>query len=136
MGPVDLDLALVSINRRIAAFSGLPFDQGEFLSVLHYSPGQEYKPHFDWLPPGDDVEKMGQRVTTSLLYLNGDYGGGETHFLTPDIRFKGNSGDLLVFQNANAEGAPDKSSRHASLPVKSGAKWLASKWFRGKKHHF
>ena len=136
MGPVDLDLALVTINRRIAHLSRIPFDQGEFLSVLHYSSGQEYKPHFDWLPPGDDVEKMGQRVTTSLLYLNEDYEGGETHFLTPDIRFKGNAGDLLIFRNVDADGKPDDQARHASLPIISGAKWLASKWFRGKRHHF
>ena len=136
MGPVDLDLALVAINRRVAQIAGNPYCNGEFLSVLHYSPGQEYKPHFDWLPPGDDFERGGQRVTTALIYLNEDYEGGDTHFLTPDIRFKGAPGDLLVFQNALPDGTADKVSRHASLPVSRGAKWIASKWFRGKKYTF
>ncbi len=136
LGPVDLDLALVAFNRRIARIAGNPHCNGEFLSVLHYSPGQEYKPHFDWLPPGEDFDRGGQRVTTALLYLNEDYEGGETHFLNPDIEFKGAPGDLLVFQNALADGSADKVSRHASRPVTSGVKWIASKWFRGKKYNF
>lgn len=136
LGPVDLDLALVAFNRRIARIAGNPHCNGEFLSVLHYSPGQEYKPHFDWLPPGDDFDRGGQRVTTALVYLNEEYAGGETHFINPDIQFKGGLGDLLVFQNALADGSADKVSRHASLPVTNGAKWIASKWFRGKKYNF
>lgn len=136
LGPVDQDLALVAFNRRIARIAGNPHCNGEFLSVLHYSPGQEYKPHFDWLPPGDDFDRGGQRVTTALVYLNDDYAGGETHFINPDIRFKGAPGDMLVFQNALADGSADKVSRHASLPVTNGAKWIASKWFRGKKYNF
>ena len=136
LGPVDLDLALVAFNRRIAALAGMPYGNGEFLSVLHYSAGQEYKPHFDWLPPGEDFDRGGQRVTTALLYLNDAYEGGDTHFLHPDIRFKGAPGDLLIFENALPDESPDKNSRHASEPVTSGAKWIASKWFRGKKYNF
>ncbi len=136
LGPVDLDLALVAVNRRVAHLVGSPHGNGEFLSVLHYSSGQEYKPHFDWLPPGDDFDRGGQRVTTALIYLNDDYEGGETHFLGPDIQFKGAPGDVLIFQNALPDGLPDKGSRHASLPVTQGAKWLGSKWFRGKKYNF
>lgn len=136
LGPVDLDLALISINRRIAQVAGRPCENGEFLSVLRYAPGQEYRPHFDWLPQGEDFERGGQRVTTALIYLNDDYGGGETHFQTPGVNFKGAAGDMLVFENALLDGAPDKASRHAGLPVASGAKWLGSKWFREKKYNF
>ncbi len=136
LGPVDLDLALVSFSRRLANLAGRPHQNGEFFSVLHYSPGQEYRPHFDWLPPGEDFNRGGQRVTTALLYLNADYSGGETHFLTPDIRFKGVPGDVLIFHNAAPDGSPDKSARHASLPVSRGAKWIVSKWFREKKYNF
>ena len=136
LGLVDLDLALVAINRQIARIADRPRQNGEFLSVLRYAPGQEYRPHFDWLPQGEDFDRGGQRVTTALVYLNEDYEGGETHFQTPDTRFKGAAGDMLVFENALPDGAPDKTSRHASLPVVSGAKWLGSKWFREKKYNF
>lgn len=136
LGPVDLDLALVAVNRRIARLAGRPPENGEFLSVLYYAPGKEYHPHTDWLPEGEDFERGGQRVTTALLYLNEDYEGGETHFLTPDIKVKGRPGDILVFHNVLPDGAPDTASRHAGLPVVGGAKWLGSKWFREKKYEF
>ncbi|MEM9496112.1 MAG: 2OG-Fe(II) oxygenase [Pseudomonadota bacterium] len=136
MGPVDLDLALVAINRRLSALAGRPPENGEFLSVLHYAEGQEYKPHFDWLPPGEDLARGGQRISTALFYLNDDYEGGETWFLTPDVKFRGATGDVLIFHNVSADGVPDKASRHASLPVTEGAKWLCSKWFRAEKYAF
>lgn len=134
--PVDLDLALVMINKRIAAIAERPAESGEFLGVLCYRPGQEYRPHFDWLPNGAELARSGQRVATALLYLNDDYEGGETHFLTPDIRFKGGLGDLLVFENVDAAGAPDQLSRHAGAPVAKGVKWLGSRWFREKKYNY
>ena len=136
MAPADLDLALVMINRRLAAFAGRPFENAEMLSVLLYGAGHEYRPHCDWLPPGPEYDRNGQRVATALVYLNDSYDGGETHFLEPDITFKGASGDVLVFENVLPDGAPDEASRHAGLPVTSGAKWLGSKWFREKKYAF
>jgi len=136
LGTVDLDLPLLAINRRLAKFAERPPENGEFLSVLHYAPGQEYRPHFDWLPPGEDLDRGGQRVTTALLYLNDGYEGGETRFLSPDIHFKGAAGDVLVFHNVHPDGASDKSSRHAGLPVTKGAKWLGSKWFRAREYTF
>ena len=44
-------------------------------------PGQEYRPHFDAIGNADN-----QRVLTFLVYLNDDYEGGETDFLTPASR--------------------------------------------------
>lgn len=133
---MDLDLATAMINRRVAGLAGCSPDQGEFLSILCYRPGQEYRPHFDWLPPGAEFDRSGQRIATALISLNDGYDGGETHFLNPDIRFKGQAGDLLVFDNVLADGEADQSSRHAGLPVTNGAKWLGSKWFREKKYNF
>jgi prolyl 4-hydroxylase len=131
LGPMDQDLTLVAVNQLLARIAGLPHARAEFLSVLKYDPGEEYRPHFDWIPPsGRDFNASGQRIRTALLYLNDDYEGGETHFLAPDFRFRGAPGDVLVFSNVGADGAPDQASRHASLPIRSGAKWLASKWFR------
>jgi prolyl 4-hydroxylase len=136
MAPVDLDLALVMITRRMAQFAGRPAENGEFLGVLCYGVGQEYRPHFDWLPPGPELERSGQRVTTALIILNDDYEGGETHFLSPDLKFKGATGDLLVFENVLADGKPDEATRHAGLPVTKGVKWLGSRWFREKKYTY
>ena len=136
LGPVDLDLALVEMTDKIAAYANHPAENGEFLSVLHYAPGQQYLPHYDWLPPGDDFDRGGQRVTTALLYLNEDYQGGDTHFLTPDIAFRGAPGDLLIFHNCLPDGQADKTTRHASLPITAGAKWIGSQWFRANSYEF
>ena len=134
--PVDLDLAIVTLNRRIADIAGYPHENGEFLGVLCYVPGQEYKPHFDWLPEGAELDRSGQRIGTALIYLNNEFDGGETHFMTPDIRFKGDPGDLLVFENVLPDGSTDDAAQHAGLPVGNGFKWLISRWFREKKYNF
>lgn len=136
LAPIDLDLALIALNRLIAAAAREPEENGEFLSVLHYAPGQQYRPHFDCIPPGPDLEASGQRVKTAILFLNEDYQGGETHFLGPDLKFRGRCGDLLVFSNVDAHGAPDRASRHAGLSVAAGRKWIVTKWFRSKKFAF
>jgi len=136
LGPVDYSLAIANFNHRLAALAGEPKEYGEFLSVLNYEKGQEYRPHSDWLPPGPELDRSGQRVATTLLYLNDEYEGGETHFLESDLKFKGTPGDVLVFRNVTATGDPDQESRHAGLSVTAGSKWLGSKWFREKRYTF
>lgn len=130
LGPLDLDLALVALNRRISALAGVVDAQGEFLSVMRYRPGEQYRPHFDNIPPGPDLDRNGQRIKTALLYLNDSYEGGETAFPASDLKVRGEPGDVVVFSNVTADGRGDPASRHAGLPVTSGEKWLASKWFR------
>lgn len=136
LGPLDLDLALIAVNRRLSSLAGLADDQGEFLSVMRYRPGEQYRPHFDNVPPGPDFDRNGQRIKTALLYLNDDYEGGETAFLAPDLKVRGRVGDVVVFSNVTADGRGDPASRHAGLPVRSGEKWLASKWFRERNFDF
>ncbi|WP_428407813.1 2OG-Fe(II) oxygenase [Hyphococcus sp.] len=131
---VDLDLALVMVNRRLAALAGRPPETAECLGVLFYAPGKEYRPHCDWLPPGPELDRGGQRAATGLLYLNQDYEGGETRFILPDLAFKGRMGDVLVFENLKKNGDPDPDSRHAGLAVRSGGKWIGSTWFREKNY--
>lgn len=136
LAPIDLDLVIVAINRIMASLAGLPDENGEFLSVMRYAPGQEYRPHHDCLPPGPDLDRSGQRVRTALLYLNGDYEGGETRFLASALNVKGERGDILVFSNVLADGKIDLASRHAGLPVRAGEKWLASRWIRSQNYMF
>lgn len=136
LSPIDLDLALIAVNRLLASAAGCPEENGEFLSVLHYAPGQEYRPHFDCIPPGPDFDRSGQRAKTALLFLNDDYEGGETHFTEIGLKVRGRRGDILVFSNLTADGGIDRAARHAGLAVVNGTKWLASKWFRDKKFLF
>ncbi|VXC36028.1 2OG-Fe(II) oxygenase [Sphingomonas sp. 8AM] len=127
IGPVHEDLVVRAINARIAAASGTAIDQGEALTVLRYRPGQEYRPHLDTIHGAGN-----QRVATMLVYLNGGFAGGETHFPAPAITVTPRGGDALLFFNTLADGRPDPATRHAGLPVRSGAKWLATRWIRAR----
>ncbi|HVM22474.1 MAG TPA: 2OG-Fe(II) oxygenase [Sphingomicrobium sp.] len=119
------DPAVHALNRRIASATGTSFDQGEALQVLRYSPGQQYRPHFDFVP-----DAQNQRLWTALIYLNEDYEGGETQFVETGLTFRGRTGDVLLFRNALPDGSIDDAARHAGLPVNSGTKYLATRWVR------
>ncbi len=117
--------AIHAINRRLARASGTSVAQGETLQVLRYRPGQQYRPHLDAVPG-----LANQRSLTLLVYLNDDFDGGETRFTRLALSHRGRKGDGLLFANCLADGPPDPMSEHAGLPVRSGAKWLASRWIR------
>lgn len=136
--PIDSDLIFQLVSARIANAVGVERSFHEFLYVLHYATGQQYTAHFDFLTPEDQVtfaaelERYGQRVATVLVYLNDDYEGGETSFPHLNWRFKGETGDALVFFNLSQAGELERFSLHAGLPVESGEKWLLSQWIRQK----
>jgi prolyl 4-hydroxylase len=118
-------LAVQALNRRIAAASGTGFEQGEPLQVLRYRPGGEYRPHLDAIPGFSN-----QRVATMLVWLNDGFEGGETGFPEAELTLRGAPGDSILFRNVGADGRQDRSANHAGLPVRSGEKWLASRWIR------
>jgi prolyl 4-hydroxylase len=126
IGPTRESLPIQAIQRRIAFATGTDVRQGEPFAVLHYAPGQEYLPHLDTLP-----HEANQRIMTVLLYLNAGYAGGQTHFAANGLSVPGGLGDAVAFANVLPDGAPDPASRHAGLPVRSGTKWMATRWIRG-----
>lgn len=119
------DPAIVALNRRIAAISGSNYDSGETLALLRYSPGQEYRPHFDFVKGAEN-----RRLMTALIYLNDDYEGGETAFVRTGMKVKGKIGDVILFRNEGADGGPNPLSEHAGLPITRGVKYLATRWIR------
>ena len=119
------DPAIHAMNRRIAAATNTNYKQGEALQVLRYSPGQEYRPHFDYL---EGVENP--RPWTALIYLNDDYEGGATRFVNTGLQVRGRTGDVLVFGNAASDGTKEPLAEHAGMPVLAGTKYLATRWIR------
>ncbi|HEX8840522.1 MAG TPA: 2OG-Fe(II) oxygenase, partial [Sphingomicrobium sp.] len=109
------DPAIHALNRRIAAVTGTPYEAGEPLQALRYYPGQEYRPHFDFVD-GAEI----QRLWTALIYLNEDYEGGETAFVRTGVEAKGRTGDVLVFRNTREDGSPEPLAEHAGKPVTAG----------------
>jgi len=128
------DVVLSFIHDRIARASGVPIEHFEVGKLLHYSPGETFARHNDFLQPGlsGEIEARGQRVATFLIYLSDDYDGGETEFTEVGFKFKARKGDALMFLNVDASGAPDPMSMHAGLPPTRGEKWVLSLWLRGK----
>lgn len=107
----------------------------EIPKILHYSPGDTFAAHFDYLDPAEpafatEIALRGQRTDTFLIYLNDDFSGGETHFPRIGLKHVGTKGDALMFKNVDAAGAPDRDTMHAGLPPTSGEKWLFSQWIR------
>jgi prolyl 4-hydroxylase len=131
------DLLLYALRARMAASAELPVYAMESTAVLHYTAGQEFLPHFDFLDvskPGHakDVAGRGQRVLTFLIALNEDYEGGQTEFPTLGKRWKGRKGSALFFWNVEPDGSIDRRTLHAGLPPTRGEKWLLSQWMRGR----
>lgn len=132
---IDTDLVMQLTQARIAAAIGTPMAHQEPTNILHYEPGQEYKPHYDFVDPGvahfqQELMTVGQRTVTFLIYLNDDYEGGATTFPRLDWSFRGKTGDALAFWNLTPEGNPDARTLHAGTPTTGGVKWLFSKWVR------
>ncbi len=131
------DLLLMTLRAKMAQAAELSVNVMESTAVLHYTGGQEFRPHFDFLDvskPGTamEVEQRGQRVLTFLIALNDDYEGGQTDFPEIGKRWKGRKGNGLFFWNVEPDGTPDRLTRHAGLPPTSGEKWMLSQWIRGR----
>jgi hypothetical protein len=134
---VDMGFILHLVRARISAVTGPPTTAMEGSAVLHYAPGQQFFPHYDFLntaEPGyaKQVAEFGQRVLTFLIYLNEDFEGGETDFPKLDWRYKGKTGDALFFWNVLPSGQTDRRMLHAGLPPARGEKFLFSQWVRGR----
>jgi len=123
IGPAREDLVVRAINLRLAALTATPIDHGEALTVLRYSPGQQYRPHLDVV-----AQQANPRVKTAIVYLNHGYGGGATVFPRLGLSVAAKGGDVLVFDNLLADGTADPATLHAGEPVRAGAKWIATRW--------
>jgi prolyl 4-hydroxylase len=119
------------IEQRLATLLGVPASHGEGLQILHYLPGQEYEPHFDWFDPeqpgyGAITAVGGQRIASVVMYLNTPAQGGGTAFPELGLTVTARRGAAVYF----AYEGGDQSSLHAGLPVLQGEKWIATKWLR------
>lgn len=131
--PLREDLALRLVQLRIAQAARMELVHAEQLIVLRYTPGQEYKPHRDYLPPSSPATHApgaGNRTRTICVYLNAVDGGGATAFPEAGVSVAPAPGRAVVFDSLKADGSPEPASLHAGEPVKAGEKWLATLWLR------
>ena len=137
IGLNDADLVALMLCERLAAAAEVDVVNMEYPQVLHYAVGEQYERHWDFLLPGlpgsaTSLAQFGQRTATLLIYLNDGFEGGETDFPDLGLRYKGRTGDAVLFRNVTQTGEPDKRMLHAGLPPTSGEKWLFSQWVRAR----
>lgn len=123
------------IETRIAELLERPVEHGEPIQILHYLPGAEYKPHYDYfdpkLPGNERVLAMGgQRIATLIMYLNDVQAGGSTVFPDVGLDVLPRKGNAVFFAYSSERGELDARTLHGGSPVAEGEKWIATKWIR------
>jgi prolyl 4-hydroxylase len=126
---------IARIETRIAELTGCPVERGEPIQVLHYNPGTEYKPHFDYFDPSDSGNRQvlsmgGQRIATLIMYLNDVQAGGSTVFPDIGLDVLPKRGNAVFFAYSDDQGRLDSRTLHGGSPVATGEKWIATKWLR------
>jgi prolyl 4-hydroxylase len=131
---VDTDLVFVLAQLRMSACLGIPLRHFEAVTVLHYDAGEEITEHYDFIDPNlpdyqQQIAQQGDRVVTFLVYLNDDYGAGQTAFPRLGIDHKGTRGEAVYFVNAG-NGRADTRTLHAGRTPAGGEKWIISQFVR------
>lgn len=121
------------LEQRIASLLQWPLEFGEGLQILRYSPGAQYRPHYDYFDPVEPgtptiLRRGGQRVATLVMYLQEPAQGGGTTFPDVGLEVAPKRGTGVFFSYDR----PDPTTRtlHGGAPVLSGEKWVATKWLR------
>ncbi|MEE4337236.1 prolyl hydroxylase family protein [Erythrobacter sp.] len=126
---------VMGISRRIDDLLGLNPVTGEAIQGQRYLPGQEFKPHNDWFYTSEgywplERKRGGQRSWTAMAFLNEVEEGGHTHFTEIGVSIEPKPGVLLIWNNADRDGAPNELTKHAGTPVGKGVKYIITKWYR------
>jgi prolyl 4-hydroxylase len=129
------DAVVRALDDRLAALTGIDPAFGEPLQGQRYDVGQQFKGHTDYFEPGGlDYDRYcavsGQRTWTLMIYLNVPNAGGATRFLSTGKIHQPELGKLLAWNNVGADGLPNPETMHAGMPVRSGRKYVITKWYR------
>ncbi|MEM6625411.1 MAG: 2OG-Fe(II) oxygenase [Pseudomonadota bacterium] len=136
VGTMDNDL-VKQADAAISKALGVSLNFSEPIQAQKYSPGQEYKAHYDYFYPGsadyDSYGKdMGQRTWTFMIYLNEGCEGGGTRFRKLDKTFQPKTGRAIIWNNLTDTGDPNPFTLHQGMKVRAGVKYVITKWFRDK----
>ena len=121
------------LEARLARLLNWPEENGEGLQILHYRPGAEYKPHYDYFDPVEPgtstiLKRGGQRVATIVMYLAEPEKGGGTTFPDVSLEVAPKRGNGVFFSYDRPH--PVTRTLHGGAPVLAGEKWIATKWLR------
>jgi len=120
---------IAQIEQRIASLMHIPINHAEGLQILHYSPGQQFKAHFDYFSV-DYPSSTNNRISTLVIYLNEVEEGGETTFPALNISVKPKQGAAVYFEYFYQDDQINEKTLHSGEPVIRGEKWVATQWMR------
>ncbi|XP_036379788.1 prolyl 4-hydroxylase subunit alpha-2 [Megalops cyprinoides] len=133
----DEDPVVSHVNKRIADVTGLDMQMAEELQVANYGIGGQYEPHYDSkLANNSELEAVGGRIATTLIYMSDVNMGGATVFPTIGAALQPKKGSAVVWYNLLQNGQEDQRTLHAACPVLVGNKWVSNKWIRARGQEF
>ena len=124
-----------ALSNRIGTVTGIDPMHAEPLQGQRYRQGEEYRHHRDHFgtdKPHWQIERNrgGQRSWTVMIYLNDVEAGGETDFPELDLKVTPEPGLMVLWDNMDRKGRPNRATRHAALPVLAGEKYVVTQWYR------
>jgi prolyl 4-hydroxylase len=121
------------IEERASGVALYPLDHLEPLQVVRYSPGQFFKPHYDYFIPGakgstSQLQRGGQRTVTIFVYLNDS--DGDTVFPKLNLRVTPRKGAALFWNNVKSDREENSDTLHGGEAPKETVKFGLNIWFR------
>jgi len=126
----DTDPIAQTLKTKVHQLTGVPHARMEQVQVVHYHPGQLYKPHFDACNDGCDGGKDMPRTETVMFYLNTVEYGGHTRFPEAGVSVAPKQGRAVQWYNIDDNNHNLPCSFHGADPVIRGEKWGATVWIR------
>ncbi|MEG0260915.1 MAG: 2OG-Fe(II) oxygenase [Lysinibacillus sp.] len=120
---------ITTIEKRISAIMNIPIEHGEGIQILQYTPGQEYKAHYDFFSSTSKIANN-NRISTLVMYLNEVEQGGETYFPKLNLSVSPQKGMAVYFEYFYNDENLNNLSLHGGAPVIAGEKWVATQWMR------
>lgn len=120
------------IEKRVSSIMNIPIEHGDGIQILKYTPGQEYKAHFDFFTSTSKAAKN-NRISTIIMYLNNVEQGGETYFPELNFSVSPQKGMAVYFEYFYNDKNLNELTLHGGAPVIIGEKWVATQWMRRQK---
>ncbi|MFE4352840.1 2OG-Fe(II) oxygenase [Peribacillus butanolivorans] len=123
---------ITKIEKRVSSIMNIPIEHGDGIQILKYTPGQEYKAHFDFFTSSSKATKN-NRISTFIMYLNDVEHGGETFFPKLNLSVSPRKGMAVYFEYFYTDKNVNELTLHGGAPVITGEKWVATQWMRRQK---
>ncbi|MFJ7933315.1 2OG-Fe(II) oxygenase [Sporosarcina sp. NPDC096371] len=123
---------VAKVENRISTIMNIPIEHAEGIQILKYTPGQEYKAHYDFFSSTSKAANN-NRISTLVMYLNDVEEGGETFFPKLNLSVSPQKGMAVYFEYFYTDTELNELTLHGGAPVIAGEKWVATQWMRKQK---